>query len=104
MRFRELHHVEDYAALLNCSSRTLNRITHRAVGKGPRQVIDERRILEARRLLQQDDWDARSVAAHLGFSNAANFGRFFRNHTGQPPAAATASTMHRDRVPTPPSR
>jgi len=40
VHFRELHHVEDYAALLSCSSRTLNRITRQAVGEGPRKVID----------------------------------------------------------------
>jgi AraC-like DNA-binding protein len=47
-------------------------------------------LLEARRLLGGAGWDARSVAVHLGFTDPANFGRFFRGHTGLTPAAFAA--------------
>ncbi|MFF1544724.1 hypothetical protein [Streptomyces sp. NPDC058291] len=33
---------------------------------------------------------ARAVAVHLGFTDPANFGRFFRGHTGLIPAAFVA--------------
>ncbi|WP_342659750.1 AraC family transcriptional regulator [Rhodococcus ruber] len=90
LHFRELHHAAEYARLLNCSVRTLSRATHTATGKTTREVIDERRLLEARRLLAGADWDARTVATHLGFSDPANFGRFFRARTGLTPAAFAA--------------
>ncbi|MFF7645827.1 helix-turn-helix domain-containing protein [Streptomyces canus] len=86
LNFRELHHVEDYARLLGCSVRTLSRAARAATGKGAREVIDERRLLEARRLLDHAQWTAHAVATHLGFTDAANFGRFFRHHTGFTPA------------------
>ncbi|MFS0696030.1 helix-turn-helix domain-containing protein [Streptomyces nitrosporeus] len=87
LHFRELHRAADYAELLGCSVRTLSRAARDATGKGVRDLIGERRLLEARRLLGGARWDARSVAAHLGFSDTANFGRFFRDRTGLTPAA-----------------
>jgi AraC-like DNA-binding protein len=90
LRFRELHRAADYAELLGCSVRTLSRAAQDATGKGVRELIDERRLLEARRLLGGARWDARAVAAHLGFTDPANFGRFFRDRTGSTPAAFAA--------------
>jgi AraC-like DNA-binding protein len=90
LHFRELHRAADYARLLGCSVRTLSRAARDATGKGVRQVIDERRLLEARRLLGSAGWGARDVAVHLGFTDPANFGRFFRGHTGLTPAAFAA--------------
>ncbi|MFE1198744.1 helix-turn-helix domain-containing protein [Streptomyces olivaceoviridis] len=87
LHFRELHQAADYAELLGCSVRTLSRAARDATGKGVRELIDERRLLEARRLLGGARWEARAVAAHLGFTDPANFGRFFRDRTGLTPAA-----------------
>ncbi|MFI9568346.1 helix-turn-helix domain-containing protein [Streptomyces rishiriensis] len=96
LHFRELHHAADYAALLGCSVRTLSRAARDATGKGVREVIDERRLLEARRLLGGARWDARAVAVHLGFTDPANFGRFFRDRTGLTPAAYAARDNRTD--------
>ncbi|NKY29923.1 helix-turn-helix domain-containing protein [Nocardia gamkensis] len=90
LHFRERHQATDYAELLGCSVRTLSRATLDATGKGVRELIDERRLLEARRLLEGPRWDARTVAAHLGFTDPANFGRFFRARTGLTPATYAA--------------
>ena len=86
----ELRQAADYAELLGCSVRTLSRAAQNATGKGVRELIDERRLLEARRLLGAARWDARTVAVHLGFTDPANFGRFFRDRTGLTPAAFAA--------------
>ncbi|KQX65192.1 AraC family transcriptional regulator [Streptomyces sp. Root1310] len=96
LHFRELHQAADYAELLGCSVRTLSRAAQDAAGKGVRELIDERRLLEARRLLGAARWDARSVAVHLGFSDPANFGRFFRDRTGLTPAAFAARAARTD--------
>nr|WP_234045996.1 AraC family transcriptional regulator [Streptomyces adelaidensis] len=90
LHFRELHQAADYAELLGCSVRTLSRAARDATGKGVRELIDERRLLEARRLLGGARWGARAVAVHLGFTDPANFGRFFRGRTGLTPAAFAA--------------
>ncbi|MEV5608937.1 AraC family transcriptional regulator [Streptomyces sp. NPDC052225] len=93
LHFREVHRAADYAQLLGCSVRTLSRAAREATGKTVREVIDERRLLEARRLLTSARWDARSVADHLGFTDPANFGRFFRDRTGLTPAAYACSSV-----------
>lgn len=90
LHFRELREASDYAGLLGCSVRTLSRAARAATGKGVRELIDDRRVLEAQRLLANTGWDARKVAGHLGFTDPANFGRFFRRHTGLTPAAFAA--------------
>jgi len=90
LHFRELHRAADYAELLGCSVRTLSRAAQDATGQGVRELINERRLLEARRLLGGARWDARTVAVHLGFTDPANFGRFFRDRTGLTPAAFAA--------------
>lgn len=90
LHFRELHQVEDYATQLGCSVRTLSRAAQAATGRGAREVINERRLREARSLLSHSGWSARAVAFHLGFTDTANFGRFFRHHTGLTPAAYRA--------------
>jgi AraC-like DNA-binding protein len=96
LQFRELHRAADYAELLGCSVRTLSRAAQDATGKGVRELINERLLLEARRLLGVTRWDARTVALHLGFTDPANFGRFFRNHTGLTPAAFAARATTTD--------
>lgn len=96
LHFRELHQAADYAELLGCSVRTLSRAVRDATGKGVRELIDERRLLEARRLLGAARWDARAVAVHLGFTDPANFGRFFRDRTGLTPAAFAAGGARTD--------
>jgi AraC-like DNA-binding protein len=88
--------VDDYARLLGCSVRTLTRAAQDAGHSGARQVIDERRLLEARRLLGSADWTARAVAAHLTVPDPADFGRFFRHHTGHTPAAYAAQAEHQE--------
>ncbi|MET8981732.1 AraC family transcriptional regulator [Streptomyces sp. NPDC004539] len=96
LHFRELHQAADYADLLGCSVRTLSRAARDATGKPVRELIDERRLLEARRLLGTARWDARTVAVHLNFTDPANFGRFFRDRTGLTPAAYAARTARTD--------
>ncbi|MEU7046116.1 helix-turn-helix domain-containing protein [Streptomyces varsoviensis] len=91
-----LHHVQGYARLLGCSLRTLIRAAQAAAGTGARQAIDERPLLEARRLFGHSGWTARAVAAHPGFPDAAGFGRFFREHTGLTPAAYAARKEHQE--------
>jgi AraC-like DNA-binding protein len=96
LHFRVLHRAANYAELLGCSVRTLSRAARDITGKGVRELIDDRRLLEARRLLGGAGWDARAVAAHLGFTDPANFGRFFRDRTGSTPAAFAAREARTD--------
>jgi AraC-like DNA-binding protein len=83
--FKSMRRVEDYAELLAYSPRTISRASIEAVGEGPKEFIDRRVLLEAKRLLAHSDLTAAQIADELGFSDAANFGKFFRRGTGDSP-------------------
>ncbi|MDT8325024.1 MAG: helix-turn-helix domain-containing protein, partial [Bacteroidota bacterium] len=52
-------------------------------GRSALQVIHERIVLEAQRLLLRTDKSAKEIAFELGFSDAAQFIRLFKKVTGR---------------------
>jgi len=85
-RFTELHKVSEYAARLGYSARTVNRAAQARTGLTAKQLIDQRVLLEAKRLLAHDDDPVAEIAAQLGFADAANFSKYFRHLAGVTPA------------------
>ncbi|MBO1330174.1 helix-turn-helix transcriptional regulator [Streptomyces sp. VRA16 Mangrove soil] len=79
--------VEDYAAALGYSPRTLTRASLAATGRTAKQYVDDRVLLEAKRLLQHSGLAAKEVADELGFADASDFTKFFRLRTGRTPGA-----------------
>ncbi|MEV6350669.1 AraC family transcriptional regulator [Actinoplanes sp. NPDC051851] len=77
--------VEDYAAELGCSVRTLTRASLSITGRTAKQVVDDRVALQARRLLAATDLSVAEVGRGLGFGEPTNFGRFFHRETGLSP-------------------
>lgn len=70
--------LKDYADRLNITEKTLNRIVKRHTDHTPAQVIRERILLEACRLLHISDLSVKEIAYHLQFSDSAHFIRVFR--------------------------
>lgn len=89
-RHREVGH---YARALGYSPRTLRRATLAAAGMGAKEFIDQRVILEAKRLLAHEDDAVAQIATRLGFVDASNFVKYFAQRTGHTPAAFRA--VHR---------
>lgn len=87
--------VEDYAAALGCSVRTLTRACLAVTGRSAKQVIDERVALQAGRLLAATDEPIAQIGRQLGFSEPTNFGRFFTRETGISPGAFRAARDQR---------
>ncbi|WP_433286396.1 helix-turn-helix transcriptional regulator [Pseudonocardia sp. CA-142604] len=85
--FARTHRVEDYAKQLGYSVRTLTRATRAATGSGAKQMIDDRVLLEAKRLLVHTELSSTAVAERLGFPGPTVFTRFFRQRTGDTPTA-----------------
>ncbi|MEO6470325.1 MAG: helix-turn-helix transcriptional regulator [Aeromicrobium sp.] len=84
-RFDSWHQVALYAARLGYSARTLNRLARSHTGLTAKQLIDERVVLEARRLLSHSDAPIADVAAQLGFDDPSNFSSYFQRRTGSTP-------------------
>ena len=85
--FRKLHQVQDYADLLHKSPKTLSNVFNKYNSKSPVQVIKERIVLEAKRLLFYTDKTAKEIGYELGFEEPATFSRFFKNATKTSPSA-----------------
>ncbi len=77
--------VQHFATQLGCSARTLTRVSLDAEGKTAKQLIDERVILQAKRLLSLSGHTAATVASELEFSESTNFAKFFKRHTSETP-------------------
>jgi AraC family transcriptional regulator, transcriptional activator of pobA len=89
--YRRLHRVSDYASLLHKSPKTLANLFAAHAERSPLQVIQERRTIEAKRLLLFTDKGVKQIAAELGFTDAATFSRFFKTEAGTSPMTFRAT-------------
>jgi len=83
--FRTLHKVSDYADLLNKSPKTLSNVFKSLGEKTPLQIIHERIILEAKKLLLYTDKSSKEISFELNLSDPVHFSRLFKNETGLSP-------------------
>lgn len=87
LHYKSIKSPSEYANLLNTSARHLNRITKETLGKTSIELIADRVVLEARRMLALSGQPVKEIAFELGFEDVSYFIRFFKKHTGQTPAA-----------------
>ena len=87
MHFRTLRKVKDYADLLHKSPKTLSNLFSTYNQQSPQQIIQERVVLEAKRLLLFTDKQTQEIAYDLGFEDPAYFSRFFKKQAGLTPSA-----------------
>ena len=85
--FRDKHKVADYASLLNRSPKTLSNIFQKHSSKSPLQFIQNRKILESKRLLGYSDLQVQEIGHQIGYDDIQSFSRFFKRQTGQSPVS-----------------
>lgn len=85
-QFRENHQVSKYASALNTTEKKLAAITKKFIGQSPLQVIHNRLLLEAKRLLLFEEIAHKEIAFQLGFDSPASFSLFIKNKTGFTPS------------------
>lgn len=85
--FRSVKMVHTYATALHITEKRLNAATAHITGKSPKQLIDEKIMLEARRMLTHTSQTTSEIAFELGFFEVSNFIKYFRKHEGTTPAA-----------------
>ena len=81
-----LHTVKDYASLLNVSSKTLTLYVNECSKYSPLELINNRIILEAKRLLRYSVLSVKEIAFRLGFEDPSYFAKFFKRLVKQSPA------------------
>lgn len=75
-----------YAALLNMTPKHLNRITQSVIGKTTSEVILDRIMLEAKRIMLHTGKSFSEIAIGLGYEDYAYFSRLFKQKTGLTPS------------------
>ncbi|AZA83731.1 hypothetical protein C1637_14180 [Chryseobacterium lactis] len=84
--FIQHHSVSFYAEKLKISSKTLSTVCKLISHKTAQELIKERILLEAKRMLMYTDLSVKEVAYHLGFEDHAYFTRFFTSNVLQNPS------------------
>ena len=86
VHFKDKTQVSNYADMLYVTPGHLNDTIKSVVGKTAKQIIDGKRITEAKRLLFWGEHTIKEIAWQLNFEDDGYFNRFFKKHTGHTPA------------------
>lgn len=75
-----------YANQLHITYKTLNQVCKKGTGQTAKQLIDAYILLEAKRRLVIDSCTTQQLAWDLGFNDASNFVKYFKNKTQLTPS------------------
>lgn len=84
--FRRAKFPKEYAEMMNISDKHLNRMSSQTLEKTVSDLINERIILEAKRLLLFSKYSVAQVSSELGYFDSSYFSRFFKKKTGVTPS------------------
>jgi AraC-like DNA-binding protein len=84
--YKQKHTVADYADVLSMAAKTVTHKFKRLNLPQPNEVIKNRIILEAKRLLVHTSMTAKEIAHELGYDDPAYFSRQFQIKTGESPS------------------
>jgi AraC family transcriptional activator of pobA len=79
--FLQLKSPSDYANKMNLTPNHLNDVCKQALNKTVSDLIHERQLLEAKRLLAYTHTTIKAIASHLNFNDKSYFNRFFKKYT-----------------------
>lgn len=85
IHFKKWHSVSDYAEILGLTAKTLSNKFNRLNLLQPNEIIKNRILLEAKRLLCFTDWSVKEIAYELGYEDPAYFNRLFTGKVGDSP-------------------
>ena len=86
-QFRTVRGISAYAQQMNLTPNHLNHICKKVLGKTASQLLNERIIIEAQRLLMHTAQSVKEIGYQLGFEDPSYFIRFFKKNTDQTPIA-----------------
>lgn len=85
LHFRHLKLPKEYARLMNITPKHLNALCKRGTNKTVTDIIQERIMTEAKRLLSYSTLNVKQISFELGFSDLPYFQRFFKKCMGMTP-------------------
>jgi len=84
--FRRPEGVEFYAEKLFMSSRNLNLITQNILQQSVSEIIETRKLIEAKNLLTSTDKNISEIGFELGYNEKSYFTSVFKKKSGQTPS------------------
>ncbi len=84
--FKQEHSVAFYAEKLYISANYLNIVCRKNLNSSASTLIQNRILLEAKRLLKVSEMSVKDIVYELGFYDHANFSKFFKSQTGMTPS------------------
>jgi AraC family transcriptional activator of pobA len=97
--FRRHHDAAHYADALGVRAATLSRALAHVTGRATKELVTDRVMLEAARLLRYTDLTVQEVGHRVGFRDPLYFSRAFKRHQGEAPqgyrARVQGKSMHR---------
>ncbi|MBO9566593.1 MAG: helix-turn-helix domain-containing protein [Niastella sp.] len=84
--FREHKGVDFYASKMNTTARSLNNITHAVLNMSVTEIIETRKLVEARQLLIHTNKTISEIGFELGYNEKSHFTRVFHKKTGLTPS------------------
>jgi AraC family transcriptional regulator, transcriptional activator of pobA len=88
--YADHHDAAHYADTLAVPPAALSRSLTRATGSSTKELVTDRVMVEAARLLRFSDLTAQQIAQRVGFSDPLYFSRAFKRHHGESPTAYRA--------------
>jgi AraC family transcriptional activator of pobA len=77
--------VNDYADMLAITANHLTQIVKQTTGKTTIEILQEKNILEIKRLLLYTNLNVTEIASQLNFTDQSYFTKYFKKCTGQTP-------------------
>ncbi|WP_312343430.1 helix-turn-helix domain-containing protein [Chryseobacterium binzhouense] len=93
MNYNQLKTVSEYASSLFISEKRLGQATAKVLGKTPKEMINDRILLEAKRLLVYTHLSIKEIGQNLGFDDPAYFVRYFKKNTTTTPLEFRATQL-----------
>ena len=84
--YKRPEEVDFYAHKMNTSTRNLNLICKAVFGKSVSEIIETRKLIEAKQLLQNSEKTISEIGYELGYKEKAYFTRVFHKKTGFTPS------------------
>lgn len=83
--FKTQKQVSYYAKKIVIAEKRLNQATAKTLGKTPKEIINDRILLEAKRVLTHTNDSVKKIAYHLGFEEPTNFIKYFKKYSSVTP-------------------
>ncbi len=93
---RTQHDVRFYADRLCITPYYLSKVTRKAFGASPKELIDRQIVTEIKMILTTTGLSVKEIADLFRFENPSYLTRYFRRHTGQTPNAYRNSSESAD--------